>query len=218
MVSGDDAGIGAHMAELQSLVEEEGRLSTVLILATVLEIHTDTIAIRGSVNTMSGQLDTMHNMLGEYGTLLGPSKTEQLKMMLCIANEPRNSRLLACAERRIKGSGEWFLQHDLFMSWATVQADSSQVLAIEAGSKSGKSFSTTAIIHLQEQAQKGGAPSAVAVYFFDELSKAPTSGDVVRSIACQLCVQNLQFFEIAYLVIQQILGETVTQLRIFGLV
>ena len=146
-MGGDDQGVGDHLARLRTLVDEERKLSSALVLATVLKIHTDVIAIRGNVNTVTNQLHTMHEMIG-------PSKIEQLKKLLFIDGEPWNSRFRACADRRISGTGDWLMQHDLLAAWTFNPANDSQVLAIEAASRSGKTYlATAAIIHLREHAR-----------------------------------------------------------------
>ncbi len=208
MTSGDDGGVRYHIAKLQSLVEEEGKLSTALILATVLKMHTDVVAVRGSVDTISGQIDSMQSMLGEVGTLLGPSKVDQLKTMLCIENEPWNARLRACAERHISGTGEWLSQHELFKAWASCQAEGPQVLALEGGPNFGKThLATTMIMHLRLQAQQSQTPRALSYYLFNNSVKRLSPGDVVRSIVYQLYTQNLQFFETAMPIIKRISGS-----------
>ncbi|KAH6611841.1 hypothetical protein C7974DRAFT_85673 [Boeremia exigua] len=88
MATGYDGDMGARTAELQKLIEEEGRLSSALILASVLKIHKDVGTINTSVNTISGKLSHVHEMIMEYSTSLGPSRVDQLKTLFCIANEP----------------------------------------------------------------------------------------------------------------------------------
>ena len=202
MTSDDDGRVGYHMAKLRSLVEEEGKLSTALILSSVLKIHTDVIAVRGSVNTISAQLDTMHSMLG-------PSKTDQLKTILCITNEPWTSRFRTYDERRINGTGEWLLQLELLQNWAC-EPEGPQTLAIEAVPNFGKTYlASSIIIHLRDRVQRDQKPVALAYYFFDKSSKSLSSGDIIRSIIYQFCTQNLQFFEIASPIIQQEKGSAV---------
>ncbi|KAL6703217.1 hypothetical protein ACN47E_010079 [Coniothyrium glycines] len=205
MGTNDDRGVGASLAKLRALVEEEGKLSSALILATVLKIHTDVVAVRGGVNTMTGQLETMRDMLEEQGNLLGPSKADQLKKMLCITDESWRSRLRSYSERRIPGTGEWLLHHEMLMAWISDSAESRQVLAIEADSNSGKTYlAVAAIAHLRKREQENQTPANVAFCLFDTSSKKLTFGDVVRAISYQLCLQDLRFFDCAFPEIQSI--------------
>jgi hypothetical protein len=172
----DDKGVGDHLAKLQSLVEEEGRLSSALVLATVLRIQADVVAVRGGVNSITDQLHTMRGMLG-------PSKIDELKKMLYIDSEPWNSRFRACAERRISGTGDWLLQHDLVMAWISSSTAEPQFLAIEAQSHAGKTYlATAAIVHLRKTARQTQTNAPVAYYLFDKAATGLTAADVVRAV------------------------------------
>ena len=190
----DDAEVGAHMEQLRKLIEEEGRFSTALILATVLKIHKDVIAVHGSVNTVSDKLNTIHSLIGEYSSSLGPSRIEQLKISFCIKSEPWNETLRTCAERRVSETGEWLHQHELFFAWHSARAEADQCLAIEAGSKSGKThLATMTTAYLMRQARQAGSHYAVASYYLDKTSRDLTASAIVRAIAFQLCMQDPAF-------------------------
>ncbi|CAG7565366.1 unnamed protein product [Fusarium equiseti] len=128
MATGDDAGVGEQMVKLQDLIEQEGRLSTALILASVLKIHKDVGAVRSII---------------EYSTSLTSQHVDKLKALLYIVHEPWNDAFRACAERCVARTGEWLLLDDKFNAWATTQNDAPHIFAIEAGSNFGKTYLTT---------------------------------------------------------------------------
>ncbi|KAJ9634907.1 hypothetical protein H2199_008771 [Coniosporium tulheliwenetii] len=207
MATGDDAGVGAHMDDLRNLVEEEGRLSTALILASVLKIHKDVGAVQSSVNTVSDKLSLVHNMITEYSTSLSPSRVDQLKALFCITHEPWNDAFRACAERCVAGTGAWLFQHDSFTAWTATRNDTPHIFALEAGSNFGKTYlATIAITYLHERALEMNAHSIIAFYYFNKASKDLTAAAVVRAIAYQLCTQNSRFFDLAHPLIKNIVG------------
>ncbi|KAF1918595.1 hypothetical protein BDU57DRAFT_566922 [Ampelomyces quisqualis] len=209
MATGDDGTVEAHLSKLRSLVEEEHKLSSALVLSTVLKIHTNVIAVRGDVNVISGRLETMQSILGEYKNLLGPSKTDELRKLLAISGENWSSRFRTCAERRIPGTGRWLLEHKDFTAWLASSDGSSQLLAIEADSDYGKTYLATAVIvHIRQYAIENQRLDMVAFYLFDKSSKSLTFGDIVRTVIFQLCIQSSQFFAIADRLIQSHLGRT----------
>ncbi|KAI9758938.1 MAG: hypothetical protein M1840_003621 [Geoglossum simile] len=205
MATGDDAGVSDHMNKLQELIEEEGKLSTALILASVLKIHKDVVAVHGSVTTMSDKLDLVHDKISEYNTALTPSRVDKLKDLFGIAQEPWNDAFRACAERCVPGTGSWLLQHDSFKAWTTAQADTPQILAIEAGSSFGKTYlATIAIMHIHERVlETSNARLAVAFYYFNKASKDLAAGAILKSIAYQLCTQNPQFLDHAFSLLKE---------------
>ncbi|KAJ8118468.1 hypothetical protein OPT61_g548 [Boeremia exigua] len=204
MGSNDDKGVGQHLDKLRSLVEEEHRLSSALVLATVLKIQTDVTAVRGGVETITDQLHTMRDMVG-------PSKIEQLQKLLHIDSETWKTRFRDCADRRISGTGEWLMQHELLMAWISSSAADSRILAIEAASNTGKTYlATAAIDHLGKHATQSGARATVAFYLFDQTSRQLTAGDVVRAIVYQLCAQDDRFCDITFPIIQQTSQDTLS--------
>jgi hypothetical protein len=209
MATDDDRGVEAHLSKLRSLVEEEHKLSSALVLSTVLKIHKNVVAVRGDVNVISGRLEAVQNMLGEYKNLLGPSKTDELKKLLGLSGEPWSSRFRTCAERRIAGTGGWLLKHEDFAPWLSKSEGSPQILAIEAGSDYGKTYLATAVIvHIRQHAEQDQNLDIVAFYLFDKSAKSLTFGDIVRTSIFQLCVQSSQFFAIAHPLIQLYFGRT----------
>ncbi|RYO26722.1 hypothetical protein AA0113_g12398 [Alternaria arborescens] len=182
-MAGDDQGVDAHLTQLRQLVEEENKLSSALVLSTVLQIHTNVLTVRESVGTI------MH-------TMLEPSKIGKLKEWLHIDSEPWTSRYRACADHRVRKTGEWLLQHDLLTAWIASENES-QILALEAASSTGKTYlAIAAIDHLQRHARDHKS-AAVAYYLLDRTAVLSTTGNVVRAILFQLCVQNAQFFKLA---------------------
>jgi hypothetical protein len=207
MALDDDAGVGWHMNELRRLVEEEGKLSTALILASVLKIQKDVLAVHGSVDTVSNKLDVLHSLIGEYSHSLSPTRIDQLKTYFSIENQPWNDTARTYAERHVGGTGVWLPQHELFINWDTTRADTSQFLAIEAGSMFGKThLATMAATYLAERARCTEAHCVVASYYLDKTSKTLTAAAIVRAIAFQLCVQDPPFLETAYPLIRKAAG------------
>ncbi|CAN9169492.1 unnamed protein product [Alternaria alternata] len=200
MATGDDAGVSDHMLKLQGLIEQEGKLSTTLILASVLKIHTDVVAVRGSVSTMSDKLDLVHEKISEYNTALTPSRVERLKTLFSVDQEPWYNAFRVCAERCVPNTGAWLLQHEKFKAWTTTHAHLPQILTIEAASRSGKTYlATIAITYLHERVlDTSSARLAVAFYYFDKVSKELTADTIIKSIAYQLCTQNPVFLDRAF--------------------
>ncbi|KNG51777.1 neutral amino acid permease [Stemphylium lycopersici] len=183
-MGGDDQGVEEHLAKLRQLVEEESKLSSALVLSTVLQIHKNVLTVRENVDTI------MH-------TMLEPSKIGKLKEWLQIDSEPWASRYRACADHRVRETGKWLLQHDLLMAWVAAE-NGSRVLALEAASSTGKTYlAIAAIDHLQTRAREDQTSAAVAYYLFDRTAILSTTGNVVRALLFQFCVQNAQFFKLA---------------------
>ncbi|EKJ68749.1 hypothetical protein FPSE_11080 [Fusarium pseudograminearum CS3096] len=197
MATGDDAGVGEQMVKLQGLIEQEGRLSTALILASVLKIHKDVGAVRRSVSTVMDKLSLVHDSIIEYSTSLTSQHVEKLKASLYITHEPWNDAFRACAERCVAGTGEWLLLDDKFHAWATTQNGAPHIFAIEAGSNFGKTYLTTIVIadlHKRPLEELKTHP-VIAFYYFNNASKDLTAAAVIRAIAFQLCAHNTRFFE-----------------------
>lgn len=183
-MGGNDQGVGAHLTLLRDLLEKESRLSTALVLSTVLQIHKNVLTVRENVDTI------MH-------TMLEPSKIGKLKEWLHIDSEPWTSRHRACADHRVRNTGEWLVRHRLFKAWV-LPGNELQVLALEAASSTGKTYlAIAAIDHLQRRHRNDQTSTAVAYYLFDRTVALSTIGNVVRAVLFQLCVQNVQFFKLA---------------------
>ncbi|RFN52963.1 neutral amino acid permease [Fusarium flagelliforme] len=197
MATGDDEGVGDQMVKLQDLIEQEGRLSTALILASVLKIHKDVGAVRKSVSTVMDKLSLVHNSIIEYSTSLTSQHVDKLKSSLYITHEPWNDAFRACAERCVAGTGEWLLLDNKFNAWATTRNDAPHIFAIEAGSNFGKTYLTTIVIaHLHKRAlEEVKTQSVIAFYYFNSASKDLTAAAVIRAIAFQLCTHNTRFFD-----------------------
>lgn len=209
MGTDDDGKVGAHLSKLRSLVEEEHKLSSALVLSTVLKIHTNVLSIRGDVKIISGRMESVQSTLIEVKNLLGPSKTDELKKLLGLSDETWSSRFRTCADRRIEGTGGWLLKHDDFTVWLSSSNGSYQLLAIEADSDYGKTYLATAVIvHIRQQAIQNQKLDMVAYYLFDKSSKSLTFGDIARAIIFQLCIQSAQFFAAADPEIQLLFGRT----------
>ncbi|TLD07789.1 hypothetical protein PgNI_10312 [Pyricularia grisea] len=198
----DDKGVGAHMEELQRLIDEEGRLSTALILSTVLRIQKDVQAVQGSVTTVSDKLSVVHDMITENS----PSRVDQLKKLFGIGSEPWNDTFHACAEQSVSGTGGWLLRREDFSAWTTAASEAQQILAIEADSNFGKTFIATQVIsHLYRSVKETNGSSAVAFYYFDNSSKDVTASAVIRAIAFQLCMQSPSLLDLVLPVVKAIL-------------
>jgi hypothetical protein len=182
-MGGDDQGVDEHLTQLRKLVEEENKLSSALVLSTVLQIHTNVLTVRENVGTI------MH-------TMLEPSKIGKLKEWLHIDSEPWTSRYRACADHRVRKTGEWLLQHDLLTAWIAAENES-QILALEAASSTGKTYLAIAAIDRLQRHARDHKSAAVAYYLLDRTAVLSTTGNVVRAILFQLCVQNAQFFKLA---------------------
>ncbi|EUC28197.1 hypothetical protein COCCADRAFT_9383 [Bipolaris zeicola 26-R-13] len=183
-MGGNDQGVGAHLTLLRDLLEKESRLSTALVLSTVLQIHKNVLTVHENVDTV------MH-------TMLEPSKIGKLKEWLHIDSEPWTSRHRACADHRVRNTREWLVRHRLFKAWV-LPGNELQVLALEAASSTGKTYlAIAAIDHLQRRHRNDQTSTAVAYYLFDRTVALSTIGNVVRAVLFQLCVQNVQFFKLA---------------------
>jgi hypothetical protein len=197
MTTGDDASVGKEMVQLQDLIEQEGRLSTALILASVLKIHKDVGAVRSSVSTMMDKLSLVHNSIIEYSTSLTPKHVEKFKESFHITHEPWNEAFRACAERCVAGTGGWLLQDDNFNAWATTRNNAPYIFAIEAGSNFGKTYlATIVIIHLHKRALEMKTHSVIAFYYINKASKDLTAAAIIRAIIFQLCTHNTWFSDL----------------------
>ncbi|CAN9168897.1 unnamed protein product [Alternaria alternata] len=186
-----------YVGFLSGLIEQESQLSTTIILGSVLKIHTDVVAVRGSVSTMADKLDLVHEKISEYNTALTPKRVERLKILFSVDQEPWNDAFRVCAERCVPNTGAWLLEHEKFKAWTTTHFDTLQFLAIEAASRSGKTYlATIAITHLHERVLKSSSTRlAVAFYYFEKASKELTASAIIKSIAYQLCTQNPELLD-----------------------
>ncbi|KAI5840134.1 hypothetical protein DFP73DRAFT_197875 [Morchella snyderi] len=97
------------------------------------------------------------------------------------------SRYLGIRERRIKGTGEWLLQHPTFKNWMNGNPGCT-VLWGCAKPGAGKTFISSKVIdHIKSQAPIHN--SAVGYYFFDHMEKDRVSHkDILSSLIGQLAL------------------------------
>ncbi|EFR01479.1 hypothetical protein MGYG_04487 [Nannizzia gypsea CBS 118893] len=208
---GSDKGVSAELSKLETLVQNETKMSIALILESA-KISEGKIAagfsnVKSSLETVDTKLDTLDGHMDNVSTLLekhdlaerrrdqeGLSKQrrDKIKAALKIDKEVWRTYQEDYVGNIVPGTGQWLLNDPQFSAWADPNTKSPPIFGLKAKEGYGKSYlSSAAIRHLYRLYPPGNqdARMSVAYYFFGGTTFNSTEKSVniaLRSIIWQL--------------------------------
>jgi hypothetical protein len=201
----DDSGVGAELANFQSLVQEQSAVVDTLTLESVLKSENKLAELQKVLNISDQKLDEIKKVAEEgFGVLIAADKgrkTEELKQQQLVKIEKKLSvkdsspaTHQANISNCMPGTGSWLDSIQIYKDWGDREKTSAPVLCLTGNENFGKTSLTSAIVRKLQTRYGQGDSSAtrtcVAYYFFPKGSEK--ANEKLQQVETALKCMSLQ--------------------------
>lgn len=216
----DDSGIRAELDKFKGLIDQSSRISDAVTLETVMVSHHEVVQLLKDASKTSGQqllyLDDISTGVNVLKADMNEHKSQQihsghiqeLMTKLSITQETAKFSARYLEDLRttpLPNTGSWLKEVEEYQSWANgVSTDTSSILMLYGGEKSGKSFLVGSILdELDFQFREGRKSEnrvSIAYYCFSKLDKKlqliknpHLPATALKSMAVRIAEQNISY-------------------------
>ncbi|KAM5491983.1 hypothetical protein MaudMau93_001732 [Microsporum audouinii] len=208
---GSDKGVSAELSKLETLVQNETKMSIALILesakisegkitAGFSDVKSSIGIVDSKLDNIDGHMENVSSFLEKYDLAerrkdqegLSQQREDKIKAALKIDKEIWRTYQEDYMSNIVPGTGQWLLNDPQFSAWTNPNTKTQPIIGLKAKEGYGKSYlSSAAIRHLYRLYPPGNQDTrmSVAYYFFGGTALQSTEKSVttaLRSIVWQL--------------------------------
>lgn len=159
-----------------------------------VDIQIDTAKEVAAMNALLTSLNEPFKRLADYSSVSAQDlqESQQVQLLHWLSPVPFSSHHKRHSESRIRGSGQWLLDHDQYFNWRN--DSSSSIFLLHGIIGSGKTSLASAVVDSFLQESSGQVSPAPMAYFYCTKNSAETErsnpDEIMRCILRQLTVSH----------------------------